>query len=219
MSEPVEIILADSNALMLSALCEMFEADNRFSMVGTTTTAAAFMQMAVSIPCHLAIVDWTLPSLGAEKVMTLLREQESPMRVVVCTHGNSADLPKRAMSAGAAGFFCHSNPSEELLDVAAQVAEGKMVFPYLDVRELRDPLASLTNTERKLLTSLSLGRTNQELADDHTISINTVKFHLRNMYDKLSVRNRAQAIAFYYSLNANPTNDADTLTQNTSISG
>jgi len=194
---------------MLTALSEMFEADERFSLVSTTTSAASFMHLAATISCHLAIVDWSLPELGAEKVISLLREQESPMRIVVCTHGNSGDLPKRAMSAGAAGFFCHSNPSEELLEVAAQVAEGKMVFPYLDVRELRDPLATLTNTERKLLSSLSLGRTNQELADDHNISINTVKFHLRNLYDKLSVRNRAQAIVFYYSLNPGSNTDND----------
>ena len=75
-----------------------------------------------------------------------------------------------------------------------------MVFPFLDVRQLRkDPMNLLTRRERILLTSLAQGRTNKELAADLGISVNTVKFHLRNLFEKLSVNNRAQAIAFYYS--------------------
>ncbi|MEM6987583.1 MAG: response regulator transcription factor [Pseudomonadota bacterium] len=202
MDQPIDVTLADSNALMLSALSEMFERDARFSLVSATSTAEAFLQTALTVPSQVAVVDWTLPSLGGERLINILREQASPMRVVVCTHGNSSDIPKRAMSAGAAGFFCHTTPSEELLQVVCDVAAGKMVFPYLDVRDLHDPLQALTKTERGLLTSLSLGRTNQELADDHGISVNTVKFHLRNVYDKLDVRNRAQAIALYYSLSS-----------------
>lgn len=195
----VEVALADANALMLTALSEVFERDERFSLMSTTSSAESFLQTAMTVPCQTAVVDWSLPSLGAEQILHILREQECPTRVIVCSHGESADIPKRAMAAGAAGFFAHSEPSEKLLEGVLDVAEGKMVFPYLDVRELHDPLQSLTRTEKLLLSSLALGRTNKELASDHGISINTVKFHLRNLYEKLAVKNRAQAIAFFYS--------------------
>ncbi len=208
--EKIDISLADSNSLMLSALSEIFEKDGRFSLVSTTSTAEAFLQAALTVPCSVAVIDWSLPSLGGEKLIQILREQESPMRVIVCTHGNSNDLPKRAMAAGAAGFFRHSDAPEQLLKTTAEVANGKMVFPYLDVRYLHDPFQSLTKTEKTLLASLSLGRTNQELSDDHGITINTVKFHLRNLYDKLSVKNRTQAIAFYYSKTFPGDIDSDT---------
>jgi two-component system nitrate/nitrite response regulator NarP len=80
------------------------------------------------------------------------------------------------------------------------VAQGKMVFPFLDVRELQqDPIQQLSRSERVMLEALSKGLTNRELAKELDISINTVKFHLSNLFEKLSVRNRAQAIAFYYS--------------------
>lgn len=196
---PVDVALADGNALMLGALAEIFERDGRFSLVSTTRSAEAFLQTAVTAPTSVAVVDWSLPALGAEKLIRILREQGSAVRVVVCSHGETADIPKRAMAAGAAGFFSHSEPPERLLAGTLDVAAGKMVFPYLDVRDLHDPLGSLTRTERALLDSLALGRTNKELATDHGIAVNTVKFHLRNLYEKLSVRNRAQAIAFYYS--------------------
>ncbi len=194
----IEIALADSNALMLSALAEIVEGDDRFSLMSTTASAESFLQTALSVPCTTAVIDWHLPTLGAERLLHTLRENECPTRVIVCSHSEASDVPKRAMAAGAAGFFAHSDPSEKLLDNIVDVAMGKMVFPYMDVRELHDPLQSLTRMEKAILVSLASGRTNKELSADHSISINTVKFHLRNLYDKLAVSNRAQAIAFYY---------------------
>lgn len=195
----VDVALADSNALMLSALSAVFDRDGRFSLVSTTNSAESFLQTILTVPSSVAVLDWSLPTLGAEKLIRALRDEGAPVRIIVCTHGSSSDIPKRAMAAGAAGYFSHADSAEQLLDACADVARGKMVFPFLDVRDLQDPLQSLTRTERALLGSLSVGLTNKELAKDHGITVNTVKFHLRNLYEKLSVNNRAQAIAFYYS--------------------
>ena len=66
------------------------------------------------------------------------------------------------MAAGAAGFFSHSEPPERLLDGAADVAAGRMVFPYLDVRALHDPLRALTGedfrTQDMRLRIVAVGR-------------------------------------------------------------
>jgi len=59
----------------------------------------------------------------------------------------------------------------------------------------------LTPTETALLESLSVGNSNRELAEIHGISINTVKFHLHNIYEKLGVRNRKQAVLEFTKLN------------------
>lgn len=197
----IEVTVAEGNALMLSALSELLETDPRFSLVSSVTSTDACLQTMLSVPSQVLVIDWSLPTVGAEKLMHTLRQHDSPVRTVVCSHVSSLEIPKRAMAAGGAGYFCHTEPSTELLDVIESVAEGNMVFPYLDVRELNDPLQSLTKTERVLLQSLALGQTNKELSAEHNIAVNTVKFHLRNVYDKLSVKNRSQAIAFYYSLN------------------
>lgn len=210
MEKQVEITLAAGSALMLGALSELFESDGRFSIISTTLTAESFLQTALSLPSSVAVMDWGLPVLGAEKLIQILREQESPIRVVVCTQGLSIDVAKRAMSAGAAGYYSHDQSTEKLVESVLDVSDGKMVFPYLDVRDLHDPLQSLTKTEKELLASLSQGRTNKELAEDHQIAVNTVKFHLRNLYEKLSVNNRAQAIAYYYAA-ANPATKDPTL--------
>ena len=74
-----------------------------------------------------------------------------------------------------------------------------MVFPFLDIRELRnDPINTLSRKEKILIEALSEGLTNKQLSKRLEISSNTVKFHISNIFDKLSVKNRAQAIAHYY---------------------
>ena len=135
----------------------------------------------------------------AAKLIEVLRDQPTAPRLVV--YGDeTGDLPRLAMSAGAAGFAPRSGAVEGLLSTCAEVATGKMVFPFLDVRKLQnDPIHQLSRKERAMLEALSKGLTNRELSRELGISTNTVKFHLSNMYEKLSVKNRAQAIAFYYS--------------------
>ena len=104
------------------------------------------------------------------------------------------------MTAGAAAYAPRSSNAETLLETCLDVAAGKMVFPFLDVRDLqRDPIHQLSRKERAMLEALSKGLTNRELSKELGVTVNTVKFHLSNLYEKLSVKNRAQAIAFYYS--------------------
>lgn len=195
----IDIMLADSNPLVLSAMSEIFERDPRFSLVATSATAEGFLGTVMRVPVQIGVIDWNLPVLGGAKLLEVLRSQENAPRLVV--YGDDArDLPRLAMSAGAAGFASRAGEVEGLLTTCAEVASGKMVFPFIDVRELQnDPIHSLSRREKVMLEALSKGLTNRELSRELGISTNTVKFHLSNLYEKLSVRNRAQAIAFYYS--------------------
>lgn len=149
---------------------------------------------------HIGVIDWTLPVIGGAKLIEAMKGQEQAPRMVV--YGDDiADLPRLAMMAGAAGFSPRSDKVEDLLDTCEAVAAGQMVFPFLDVADLqRDPLEPLSKAQRRMLKALSTGRTNRELASELGISTSTVKFHLSNLYDKLAVKNRSQAIAFFYSI-------------------
>ena len=198
-SDTVEVMLAHSDALVLTAMSEIFDRDPRFSLVATSATAEGFLGTVMRVPVQLGVIDWNLPALGAAKLIEVLRDQPTAPRLVV--YGDeTGDLPRLAMSAGAAGFAPRSGAVEGLLSTCAEVATGKMVFPFLDVRKLQnDPIHQLSRKERAMLEALSKGLTNRELSRELGISTNTVKFHLSNMYEKLSVKNRAQAIAFYYS--------------------
>jgi two-component system, NarL family, nitrate/nitrite response regulator NarP len=200
MPNATELILGDPNPLMLQALSEIFDRDRRFSLVATAKTAEGFLEASLRAPVAIGIIDWSLPLLGAERLLAILRDQPKPPRMIIYASTTDPDIPRRAMAAGAAGFCTRDTPPAELLDIAATVAAGRMMFPFLDVRALkRDPREELTSREKTMLAALARGRTNIELAKDLDISVNTVKFHLRNLYEKLSFANRSQAIAFYYS--------------------
>ncbi len=196
---PIDIMLADSNPLVLSAMSEIFERDPRFSVLATTSTAEGFLSTCLRVPVEVGVIDWNLPVIGGARLIEILREQQPAPKLVVYGDDRS-DLPRLAMSAGAAGFAPRSGEVEGLTSTCIDVSSGKMVFPFIDIRDLQaDPIQSLSRKERVMLEALSKGLTNRELSKELEITTNTVKFHLSNLYEKLAVRNRAQAIAFYYS--------------------
>jgi two-component system nitrate/nitrite response regulator NarP len=200
MPHRVPLILADSNPLILTALSEVIEGDPGFSLIATVKTSAAFLDAVRRVPVKVAIVDWHLPDGGAEPVLERLREMESAPRVVVYGSIDVPGIVRRSMAAGAAGFCPRSHPPEKLLEIVRLVAEGQMMFPFTDVRALNtDPMGQLTERERILMAALARGLSNKALAQEFDISVNTVKFHLRNLFEKLGVGSRAQAIALWYA--------------------
>jgi two-component system, NarL family, nitrate/nitrite response regulator NarP len=196
----VTVALANGNPLVLTAMSEIFDRDPRFSLVTTSATAEGLLGAVMRVRIAVGVIDWALPALGGQKLIEVLRDQPAAPRLVVFGDEAQGDLARLAMAAGAAGFVGQNAPIEKLLETCLAVAEGQMVFPFMDIRELQsDPMLQLTKRERALLESLAKGLTNRELARDFGISDNTVKFHLSNLFEKLGVSNRTKAIAFYYA--------------------
>ncbi len=194
------VALANSNPLVLSAMAEIFDRDPRFSLVTTTATAEGFLGAVMRVSVAIGVIDWQLPALGGQKLIEVLRDQPNAPRLVVYGDESRDDLPRLSMVAGAAGFVGQNAVIDKLLETCLSVAAGQMVFPFLDIRALQsDPMLQLTKRERSLLEALATGLTNRELARDFSISDNTVKFHLSNLFEKLGVANRTKAIAFYYA--------------------
>ncbi len=196
----VNVCLADSNPLMLGALSSVMDRDPRFSLVATSRTAEGFLEVVLRASVTVGVIDWNLPKLGGARLLDILLAQGDAPRIVIYSDDATGEGARRAMAAGAAGYCSRSETPERLLDVVAEVAAGRMVFPYLDVRALRrDPMEVLTARERTLLGLLAKGHSNQALATELGISINTVKYHLRGVFEKLQVNSRGQAIALYYA--------------------
>lgn len=202
-SGPIDVAIADKNPLVLSALSEYFDDDPRFNLVLTVKTAEGLLESLGRMQLPVAVIGWILPKCGGTGILAALRDKPDAPRIVVYSGSDDGELARKVLALGGAGFCSKSEPPERVLETVQAVARGQMVFPFVDVRELnRDPLDVLTSKERDLLAALARGRTNDQLAADFDVSVNTVKFHLRNIYDKLSLKNRAQAVAFYYSATA-----------------
>lgn len=195
----IDLALAEGNPLVLQALSEVFEKDRRFSVVATSSTAEGFLGAVMRVPVKVGVIDWQIPQLGGQKLTEVLRDQEGAPRLVIYAEDPTGAVTLKAMASGAAGFVDRKSPVDRLLETCVEVAAGKMVFPFVDVRGLQtDPIHQLTRREKALLEALANGLTNKDLAREFDISTNTVKYHLSNLFDKLGVASRTQAIAYYF---------------------
>ncbi len=203
MQRPVDVVIADKNPLVLTGLKQLFAEDKRFRVVATATDGERFLAAVERLPFDVGVIGWVMPYVDGAGILKTLRERpaggETPTpRIVVYTGAPDADIPRQAMALGGAAFVTKKEQPERLLEVVAAVAAGQMIFPMLDVRQLYDdPMTRLTPRERDMLEQLSDGASNGQIARRLQVSVNTVKFHLKNLYEKVQVRNRAQAVAFY----------------------
>jgi two-component system nitrate/nitrite response regulator NarP len=195
-----KVVIADKNPVVRAGLKDLIGHDGRFEVIGILPTGAAFLAFTAEHPADIAIIGWALPDMSGADVLTALKRRHESLRVVVYTGEPGKDVLRQAVRLGARGFIPKSDEPAILMETLAAVARGRMSLPYIDLQTLTsDPLGDLTARERELLVALANGWTNLQIASRFGISRNTVKYHLKNLYDKLGVSNRAMAVALYMS--------------------
>lgn len=194
------MIVADKSPLVISGLRQLIAADRRFRVLAAVADGRAFLAEIRRRPFDVGVIGWEMPFADGRAVLEALRALEKPPPVVVYTGAIDPSVPRQVLALGGAGFVSKSEPPERLLTTLAEVAAGRMVFPFVDVRLLdRAHVSVLTPREQEILRHLASGAGNGEIALRLGVSLNTVKFHLKNVYTKLEVGNRAQAVAFFMS--------------------
>ncbi len=196
--EIIRVGLADKSPLIQAALRQIFTEDKRFKLVHRASTCEEFLENVEKKRIDVGVIGWVIGPCDGRFILDRLNAQENPPRIVVYTGHHSDAVPAQVMAHGGAAFVSKSEQPEVLLDTIEAVALGRMIFPFIDVRKIYDnPLATLTRRELEVLSQLSSGRTNKQIARDLDVSLNTVKFHVRNLFQKLSVNSRSQAISLY----------------------
>ncbi len=199
-TEVIRIGVADKSPLIQAALKQILSEDKRFKLLHVSRDCEEFLENLGRQSIDVAIIGWVFGNSDGRVILDRVNAQDNPPRIVVYTGLASDTLPAQVMAHGGAAFVSKSEQPAVLLDTIADVAQGRMVFPFIDVRTLyENPLVSLTRRELEVLASLATGRTNKQIARDMDVSLNTVKFHVRNLFQKLGVNSRAQAIAMYLS--------------------
>jgi len=194
----IRVGVADKSPLVQAALTHLLTEDSRFELIGVFADGESFLHDIDNNSMDVAITGWVIAPGDGKYILDQLRSRPDAPRIVVYTGTEGESVPAQVMAHGGAGFVSKSEQPAYLLDVVAQVAEGRMVFPFLDVRRMhRNPLATLTRRELEVLSSLAAGQTNKQIAAAQGVSPNTVKFHVKNLFEKLAVKNRSQAIALY----------------------
>ena len=204
MAGKIEVTIADQNPVVRSGLEALIERDGRFSVCGIHASGEALIDALKTKPVEIAIVGWTLPDMTGGTVLARLKQEKWQTRVVIYTGERSSEVLRQAIKGGAWGFVSKTEDPAVLLEAVVSVARGRLSLPYVDIDLLNhDRLEGLTARERELLAALANGWTNLQIAARTGISRNTVKYHLKNLYDKLGVSNRAMAVALHVSVNRN----------------
>ena len=194
----IDLVFAEKNPLLRTSLLDFFAKDERFHLIAMCEDGERFVEAVKRLSFDVGVIGWEMPFMDGRSVLQALKNNSSSPRIIIYTGSNNSDVPRLAMSLGAAGFCSKNDQVSALVDTIISVASGRMIFPFIDISQLsNDPFASLTVRERELLSSLADGLTNAQIGKKLDISLNTVKFHLKNLYDKLDVNNRAQAVANY----------------------
>jgi two-component system, NarL family, nitrate/nitrite response regulator NarL len=194
----IRVGIADKSPLIQAALKHLFSDDHRFQLVDVCSDGEQFLNMIDSCDLDVAVIGWVIAPGDGKYILDQLRSRETAPRIVVYTGAQSEAVPSQVMAHGGAAFVSKSEQPELLLDTIAAVAQGRMVFPFLDVRAIhRSPIAALTRRELEVLALLAAGQTNKQIASAQSVSLNTVKFHVKNLFEKLGVRSRSQAVALY----------------------
>jgi DNA-binding NarL/FixJ family response regulator len=197
-TETIRVALADKSPLIQAALRHLFAEDKRFKLVQVVSDCEAFLEYAGENRFDVGVIGWIFKPYDGRFILDNLGLLDMPPRVVVYTGHSSEAVPALVMAHGGAAFVSKSEQPAVLLDTIEAVASGRMVFPYIDVRTLyENPLTTLTRRELEVLSKLARGSTNKQIARDLEVSLNTIKFHVRNVYQKLGVNSRSQAIALY----------------------
>jgi two-component system nitrate/nitrite response regulator NarL len=197
-SKAVRVGLADKNPLMHAALKHLLSEDGRFELVFVVSDCEGFLRQVNETPIDVGVIGWIIGPCDGRFILDHLNSEDDPPRIIVYTGDENKMVPSQVMTHGGAAFVSKSEQPSVLLDTIAAVAAGRMVFPFMEVRAIYDnPLATLTRREMEVLSDLSSGRTNKQIARDLGVSLNTIKFHVRNLFQKLGVNSRSQAISLY----------------------
>jgi len=195
---PKLIIVDDHEALREGLEVMLTHGGNE--VVGVAGNVAAAMDLVSVADPDIAIVDIQLPDGSGIALTRELLQQRPDLGVILYTGDSDAELLYEGLDSGARGYALKAGSMDELLSAIERVAGGgSYVDPRLD-RILLSPRATarvpqLSPREREIMHLMAEGRTAEAIGDEISVSVETVRTHVRNVIRKLQARNRVHAIA------------------------
>jgi len=209
---PTRVLIVDDDVATRVGLRVIMNAEPDIEVVGESGSAEDAYRQIAEVEPDVVLMDVQLPGadgITATKRITSQSTENSGPRVIVLTTYELDDYVFRSLEAGASGFLLKRAHAEDLTNAVRSVASGNALpTPVLAQKlieqfaawssERRTSVDALTEREREVLVLIARGKSNQELAGELTISLDTVKSHIRHVFTKLGVRNRAQAVIAAY---------------------
>ena len=194
------VLVVDGEAIVRFGLRQLFAGDPDLVVVGEAAGPRDALALAERCPPDLVVLDVDLGREGAGlDVARRLLERHRGVRILVLTGSRDRDLMMRAMRLGVHGFLRKTADTAEVMAAVRSLRRGEGVFDAgplaVDVLRPDEPRGPvLTERETQVLKLLAVGMSNREIGERLLISEATVKFHVRNLRDKLEVRRRTEIV-------------------------
>ena len=204
----VKLLLVDDHRVVRLGLRTLFGTVPHFAVVGEAGSIAEAVVEARRCQPDVVLMDVRLPDGSGVEACREIRSERPRIRVLMLTSYADEDAAVASILAGAAGYLLKQTDPERLVEAVETVARGgslldpavtQMVLEWMRRQGPQapgDPLAGLSDQERKILPLIAEGKTNREIAAALYLSEHTVKTYVSGIFQKLHLSRRAEAAAF-----------------------
>jgi DNA-binding NarL/FixJ family response regulator len=212
----IRVLVVDDHDLFRRGLTEVLEEEEDLEVVGEARNGRQAIDQVERLSPDVVFMDLNMPEKNGIETTAYLTQKWPDLKVLVLTVSEEAADLYRALSVGARGYVLKISSPQEIIDALRQVHQGWVVVsPAMAPRFLSDlgqPAAAapeargnrvspggetqLTIREQEILRQVARGHSNAQIADELSVSENTVKTHIKNILGKLHMKNRSEASSY-----------------------
>jgi len=197
MTTTIRIFLADDHPSLRFGLASILHSEADFRVVAEAGSGAQVLEMVKTLECDVIIMDLRMPHGDGTETTKALQEMGYPASVLVLTTYDNEEDIFAALEAGARGYLLKDTTKDQLIEAVRRVHAGERYLPQAVAARLADRMIRpiLTPRELDVLRLVSRGRSNKEMAAAMFVSEETIKTHMKSLFQKLDVHDRAEAVA------------------------
>ncbi|MCB0037421.1 MAG: response regulator transcription factor [Anaerolineales bacterium] len=201
------ILVADDHALFRDGLRALILAQDDLEWVGEAADGSEVIEKAAALQPDVILMDINMPTYSGIEATTRILQELPETKIIMVTMLEDDASVFAALRVGARGYVLKGSNADEMLAVIRAVAQGQVLFGAAMAQRMLNffqsaqneaealrPFPDLTERERELLDLIAAGLSNNDIAQKLVISPKTVSNHITNIFDKLKVADRAQAI-------------------------
>lgn len=201
MSKVFDVMVVEDRPVIQQRLVDLFTQQKKFLLRALCTSAEDALDRLKETPCELMMVDLELPGMNGEELVVQVRAAYPHIKIVVFTVFEDQARIVRLMKMGINGYLLKDTSDELLLaELNVIMLGGAPLSPRVARKILDEDVANecrempLSERELEILNLVALGLTYKDIADDIDASPNTVRVHIANIYSKLQVCSKVEAI-------------------------
>jgi DNA-binding NarL/FixJ family response regulator len=204
---PIRVSIVEDLAEIREGLAELIRSDRELSLVGSFEDAESAVQELPNLDADIVIMDINLPGMSGIDCIKNVKEKCPATQFMMFTVYENDDKVLQAMQAGATGYLLKRTKPEQIVDSIKELNQGGSPMSSNIARKLLNIFLHekkatkkevLSDRENEVLQLLADGLLYKEIADRLYIGHGTVRQHLHNIYEKLHVHNRTEAVNKYF---------------------